>query len=108
MRETFGHMHIFKSLMAAVKTGRRTVLPTCREVTRLQSDALDQNLPFSKRAGLRLHLLVCSWCRRYAKQIRFLREALRNHPGELHEASSQGLSPEARERLKRALHGRAG
>ena len=90
-----------------VKTGLRAVMPTCREVTRLQSDALDRNLPFSKRIGLRLHLLVCSWCRRYGKQVRFLREAMHDHPDELCEASSQGLSPEARERLKRALHGQA-
>jgi hypothetical protein len=82
-------------------------MPTCREVTRLQSEALDKRLPFSKRVGLRLHLLVCSWCRRYGKQIRFLREAMHDNPEELSEASSQSLSPEARERMKRAFQGPA-
>ena len=90
-----------------MKTGLRTALPTCREVTRLQSEALDGNLSFARRAGLRLHLFVCRWCRRYGKQIRFLREAMHDHPDELCEASSPGLSPEARERLKRALRGQA-
>src|SRR6185369_2786140 len=96
---------ILTSLSTTVKTGLRALMPTCREVTRLQSDALDRNLPFSKRVGLRFHLLVCRWCRRYGKQIRFLREAMHDHPEELCEASSQGLSSEARERLKRALLG---
>jgi hypothetical protein len=98
-------MQILKSLSAIVKTAIRAIMPNCREVTRLQSEALDKKLPFSKRVGLRLHLLVCSWCRRYGKQIRFLREAMHDHPEELCEASSQSLSPEARERMKRALHG---
>jgi len=100
-------MQILKSLSTIMKTGFRALMPTCREVTRLQSNALDRDVPFFWRVGMRLHLLVCSWCRRYGKQIRFLREAMHDHPDELCEASSQGLSPEARERLKRALHGQA-
>jgi hypothetical protein len=100
-------MQILKSLSMTVKTVRRAVLPTCREVTRRQSDALDRNLPFFQRVGLRLHLLVCTWCRRYGKQIRFLREAMHDHPDDFCAATSQGLSPEARERMKRALHGQA-
>jgi len=78
-------------------------MPTCRQVSRLQSDALDQHLPLPKRFGLQLHLLVCKWCRRYGKQIRFLREAVHEHPAEVDEATPRTLSPEARERLKRSL-----
>lgn len=55
----------------------KVLSPTCREAVRLQSDSLDRTLPFPERLGLRLHLLLCKWCRRYARQIRFLREALR-------------------------------
>src|ERR1041384_6341051 len=100
-------MQNLKSLTATIKAGFRAVLPTCREVTRLQSDALDHDLRFSRRLGLRLHLLVCTWCRRYGKQIRFLRAAMHDHPDDFCKASVQGLSPEARERLKRALHRQA-
>src|SRR5690349_7818481 len=100
-------MQILKRLSTALKTGLRNVMPTCREITRLQSDALDRNLPLFKRTAVRLHLLICSWCRRYGKHIRFLRQAMHEHPEQLCEATSQGLSPDARERLKRALSGRA-
>ena len=96
-------MHLLKSLGAALKSGFRTVMPTCRQVTRRQSDALDRRLSLPKRFGLRLHLLLCGWCRRYGKQIRFLRQAAHEHPDELNEATPRRLSSEARERLKRTV-----
>jgi len=79
------------------------LLPTCRQVSRLQSDLLDQPLSLPKRIGLRLHLLVCKWCRRYGKQIRFLHEAVHEHPDELSQATPRTLSPEAREEFKQRL-----
>jgi hypothetical protein len=98
-------MHFVKSLASALKSGFRTLMPTCRQVSRLQSQALDAPLSVPKRFGLSLHLLVCKWCRRYGKQIRFLRSAAHQHADELTEATPQTLSPEARERLKRSLKG---
>ena len=79
------------------------LLPTCRQVSRLQSDVLDQPLSLPKRFGLRLHLLICKWCRRYGKQIRFLHQAVHEHPDELSQATPRTLSPEARERLKTTI-----
>jgi hypothetical protein len=96
-------MQFLKRLASALKTGFRTFMPTCRQVSRLHSDALDQPLSLPQRFGLRLHLLVCSWCRRYGKQIRFLRQAVHEHPDEVNEATPGTLSPEARERLKRSF-----
>ena len=96
-------MQVLKNLASALKRGFRALMPTCREASRLQSDALDQPLSLPKRLGLRLHLLVCQWCRRYGKQIRFLSQAVHEHPDEVNEATPRTLSPEARERLKRAL-----
>jgi hypothetical protein len=55
-----------------------------------------------------MHLLLCRWCRRYGKQIRILRQAVREHPDEVNEAPQQTLSPEARERLKQSLRDGAG
>jgi hypothetical protein len=96
-------MEFLKRAAAALKTGLHTLSPNCREASRLQSDALDQPLSLPRRFGLRLHLLICKWCRRYGKQIRFLRQAVHEHPDELSEAVPRSLSPEARERLKQTL-----
>ena len=77
--------------------------PSCREATRLQSEALDHSLPLGKRIGLRIHLILCRWCRRYGKQIGFLRSAAHQHPEHEECLPTQTLRPEARERIKRSL-----
>ena len=96
-------MQLLKKLGGVVKAGYRTFMPTCRDASRLQSEALDTKLCFSKRVGLRLHLMICKWCRRYGKQIRFLGCAAHEHPESLSEAMPQKLSAEARERIKQRL-----
>lgn len=96
-------MKLLRSLGRTLQQGFRTLMPTCRQATRLQSDALDRPLSLPKRIGLAVHLLLCRWCRRYGRQIRFLRESAHEHHEEVTEASPRQLSPEARERLKRAL-----
>lgn len=77
--------------------------PDCREATRAQSQAIDHHLPPAKRLGVWLHLSVCKWCRRYGKQIRFLRAASITNHEEFKESPPQKLSSEARERIKRRL-----
>jgi hypothetical protein len=96
-------MQRLKRLASTFKSGFRTLMPACRDASRLQSQALDQSLSWPKRLGLRLHLLVCKWCRRYGKQIRFLRDVVLDHPEEVNDVAPQTLSPEARERLKQSL-----
>jgi len=86
-----------------LKSGCANLSPDCREASQAQSEALDHPLPRSKRVGLWLHLLICKWCRRYGKQIRFLRVAAHEHHDELTDAVPQKLSPTARERIKRRL-----
>src|SRR5215475_5314417 len=78
--------------------------PTCKEATRLQSAAMDRKLSKAERFGLRLHLLLCQWCRRYAAQLKFLRSAAHQCEEHLGSELSQGLSPEARQRIKQSLH----
>jgi hypothetical protein len=54
--------------IAVVVRGLADLSPGCKTVTRLQSEALDRKLPLRQRLGLRGHLLLCQWCRRYGKQ----------------------------------------
>jgi hypothetical protein len=56
---------------------------------------------------MRLHLLVCSWCRRYGRQITFLRGAVQARPDKLAESEPQSLSNDARARLKKSLRERS-
>ncbi len=79
----------------------RALSPNCQEAVRLQSDALDQPLSPAKRLGLRIHLWLCKWCRRYGRQIAFLRTVARDC--DQAEDSAPVMSAEARERIKQAL-----
>jgi len=86
-----------------IRTSWTALSPTCRDAVRAQSELLDHPLTPAKRAGLWLHLLFCSWCRRYGKQIHLLHDQGRQHEETLMEATPQKLSPEARERIKQKL-----
>jgi hypothetical protein len=77
--------------------------PSCRQATRLQSAALDRPLTASQKVGLRIHLCLCQWCRRYGQQVRFLRNAAHEHPEKLVEPLPQNLPAAARERIKQRL-----
>lgn len=77
--------------------------PTCHDVAELQSRALDGPLPFRDWLGMNLHLPLCRWCRRYARQIQFLQEALRTEEDRLVEESDCRLPPQARAQLEEML-----
>jgi hypothetical protein len=44
----------------------------------LMSESMDRRLGINEWLQLRLHLAVCAWCARYLKQIKFLRQLLRD------------------------------
>jgi hypothetical protein len=77
--------------------------PTCKQAARLQSEAMDRRLSFSEKTGLRLHLLLCKWCRRYGEHLKFLRSAARQCEEHQGHQASEGLSPEARRRIEQRI-----
>ena len=96
-------MNGLANLLETLARGMAALSPNCKQASRLQSEALDHKLPVAQRVGLRIHLLLCKWCRRYGKQIRFLRDAAHEHPDELVEPARQNLPDAARERIKQQL-----
>ena len=77
--------------------------PRCREVTRLLSQGMDCPLPLRTRAALRLHFTVCDYCRRYAKQLKFLREVSRALPRRGVDRSTVTLPEATKARLRQPL-----
>ena len=71
----------------------------CRQATRLISQSLDAKLPWHRRLGMKVHLLYCVWCRRYAAQLKFLRSATKELPPEALDAAPQKLSSEEKEQM---------
>jgi hypothetical protein len=91
------------SFLNKFKSGWTILSMDCRQAARVQSEQLDHPLPRAERLGLGLHLLCCQRCRRYGEQVHFLHKATHEHQEKLTEISSEGLSDEARERIKRRL-----
>ena len=59
------------------------LFPSCHEASRLLSLSQDTQLSRLTRIGLRLHLVSCTYCRRYARQLRLLRTFLEGYPERL-------------------------
>jgi len=64
---------------------------------------MDRELPLIMRIKLRIHYLMCSFCERYARQLKYIREVSREFPEKIGEISDAKLPTEAIERLKEAL-----
>lgn len=80
----------------------------CQNATKLLSESLERPLPLSRRMGLKMHLLMCRFCARFEKQLLFMRLFIRRYEkqcleDDLPSIDSPSLSPEARERIKKAL-----
>lgn len=79
---------------------------TCKEISKLVSDGIDRQLPFGNRLLIRFHLLYCVACRRFRRQIEFLRSAGRRYSHDLEGEAPEhlpGLSEDARRRISDTL-----
>ena len=79
---------------------------SCKDVTRLLSEAMDRSLPLGKRIGVRLHLLICTFCARYERQLLQIRKTVRRLV-EMEETAGgplgEPLSEGAKERIRKSL-----
>ena len=49
---------------------------SCKEASRLASIQMERPLSLSERLQFRLHLAICTGCRRAEKQFQFMRQAM--------------------------------
>ena len=52
---------------------------TCKDASRLLSEARDRRLGLRERIALRLHLMVCTGCDNFRKQLDFIGTAMRRY-----------------------------
>ena len=80
---------------------------SCKEATQLVSEGLDRELPFWRRLGLRLHVVMCRGCSRYTRQIKALNRLISDHyagdpPAEVSEQVSQDAVQHIKSSLRHA------
>ena len=77
--------------------------PSCAEMSRLTSRALEQPLTLKTRLKMRLHFVICAWCRRYFEQINFLHQSAPRLGSELGELPGRGMSAEMKQRITQRI-----
>ena len=63
---------------------------------------MDKELSLMMRIKLRIHYLMCSFCKRYMKQLKYIRQVSREFPEKI-DVSDASLPADAKERMKAAL-----
>ncbi len=79
------------------------VTPSCTEMTHLLSEEMDHPLPWFTRLKMRVHFLMCCYCRRYKENLYFIRRLFRSSSSGPENLSSERLSSEAKNQLKQTL-----
>jgi len=92
-------MKLFASLKTKFVVWVWNHTPTCAEMSRFTSRALEQPLTVKLRLKMRLHFMICAWCRRYFEQINFLHEHAPKHGVQLSTLPTHGMSSEAKQRI---------
>src|SRR5262245_42453244 len=87
------------------REARSTMTTSCKRASELISAAMDRELNARELLSLRVHLLICSYCRRFRRQLEVLRRLvcspLTEGDGDL--PGAVALTVEARDRIRRAL-----
>jgi len=73
---------------------------TCKQVSQLVSESMEQKLSLRLRMAVRLHLMMCSMCRTYKRQTLQLRNAVQIY---VRHESPEHLSEDASQRIKKEL-----
>lgn len=86
---------------------------TCKDASHLISEGRERPLTFRQRLALKLHLMMCVYCRRFERQMVLLRKAMRElgrraASNDAHIAEDTEFPSEARERIRKALAERSG
>ena len=55
-------------------------MPSCRDMTELSTDYLENTLGWRRRFGVRWHLVLCGMCRAYYDQVAKTLRLLRGRP----------------------------
>ncbi len=72
----------------------------CKQIVDLVSQEMESKLPWSIRMEVKMHLLMCKNCHRYAKQLKFMQAELNTLEQNLNTVS---LAEPAKERIKKTL-----
>jgi hypothetical protein len=75
----------------------------CKQTSLLVSQSLDRPLTWRERWAVRIHLLICVYCRRFKQQLKWIRGYMPRWQQQASERSDIVLPMAARERIAQQL-----
>jgi len=78
--------------------------PNCAEMSRLTSRAFEHPPSLRLRFRMWLHHLICVWCKRYTRHLKFLHRTAPEWREEAERTSPHKLSNDAKQRMVERLH----
>ncbi len=78
----------------------------CKQASEMASQQLDRELGLRQRLGLKLHLLICRYCRNYARQLAFLHRAAPKLQAYIESRDEHRLTEQQKEKLRQVLQPR--
>lgn len=74
----------------------------CKQASKLISQSLDRRLSWAERCQLKLHLIICTPCRRFARQLKLMAAAIHLRSKIIENDQDIKLSPEVKNKILQA------
>ena len=72
---------------------------SCKQASQIISQSLDRKLTTGERFNLKLHLLICKYCKYFSQQLQTLRVAINANVSSIENDNTIEMSSEARKRI---------
>ncbi len=75
----------------------------CKQASQLISQGLDKKLSMRERFGLKMHLFICKYCKRFSQQLERLHVTINSIGKNIENDKSITLPTEAKERIVKSI-----
>jgi Putative zinc-finger len=75
----------------------------CKQTSQLVSQSLDRRLTLQERFAVRVHLLICKYCKRFSQQLLAMRLGLQRMTKSVEEDTQLHMPSESKARIAKAL-----
>ncbi len=76
----------------------------CKQASQLISQSLDKKLSLRERFGLKMHLFICKYCKRFSQQIQKLHVTIHSISKQTEEDENIKLPEEAKKRIVKSMN----
>ena len=75
----------------------------CKQTSQLISQSLDRSLTLRERLSLKLHLLICKYCKQFSQHMQTIRVALKQMISSIESNDSIEMPSEAKSRILQSI-----